>query len=1119
MCDEFFNVMFWNCHGINNFHNIDAKQIKSVKFHDVICLCETWQTTKIDCIPSLPSYEIISREAIRCDGAGRPKGGFIILIKNVWKTELIAENDYFIVFSIGRGSFKLFLGFVYLSPDLVCMGLEELKYFFELHEVIINSAPVIIMGDFNARIGKSNQTFDSNLFEFTKLFACRESRDQIENSSGKKLVKLMEENLFHVVNGRSLSDSGGEYTFVNANGSSAIDLAWVNLEALDYVTDMEVQDFILTSDHLPLSIKTNILKVSENLNYNNRSDHKRIKWNKEKEIEFQNDMTFSDRLEVSVADNELLSHYYLNLLDAIKESAERLNMITKNSCSIKFKNKPWFDIECNALKQIMHKQYRLAKRKRFEPDSVQKYLSDKKHYKETISSKRNKYWDNMCERIRAVNKPQDFWKAVKSFKGPNSPINRVPVEEWVTFLRNRYGTHSLSVTQFQNANHPFMDKSIEESELENVLRAVKNRKSPGIDEVSYEFYKALPFVWKSYLLKLFNRIIECENIPAEWSKIKMMFLFKKGDPKIPKNYRGIALINTVAKLFTRILEIRLSCWAEGSGVLSESQSGFRRNRSCTDNIFVLHSLIYQQVYFYRKKMFALFVDFESAFDSVPHSQLWYALNEIGVSGKMIRLFECLYRNASVIIEMEDQKSDPIAVSKGLLQGESTSPLLFSLYTCDIESYFREKGHHGIPVDNRNDILLLMFADDMVILGDSKTDLCKKIKCLEEYCASKNLIVNIDKTKIVVFGRGRRNRRMKFVYENQELEIRNSYKYLGVEFNSSGTFGSFSKLQNIKGKAIGEKVLNILRKAKSDKWESKMKLYDTIVLPTVLYGAEVWGIFCEEIIELSQIHFLKRLLLLNKLTPNWAVRMEFGRVKLSVSVFKKSLSWLKKILNMTDSRYPKVCFKKLLCIDSIKEASGIQGKELNNNWASQIKERFRFAGADWLASSESGVIRAMDSLQDDIIKTYSLAVYIEDRQSALLSRTFGAYKKYNPNFQAGEQLFFTMAISKLRCITQLRMATERSMYLNVKRQGVWIDCTKVCPICNLRSFETVGHFLLKCPMYADIRARYISDTIRNVVRDNDQLTVLLSNFNENKINSLYIFVCKAIQIRTLICEEG
>lgn len=108
-------------------------------------------------------------------------------------------------------------------------------------------------------------------------------------------------------------------------------------------------------------------------------------------------------------------------------------------------------------------------------------------------------------------------------------------------------------------------------------------------------------------------------------------IYKKGDKEDPMNCRGIALINTVTKIFTSILEKRISTWAEESGLMDEGQAGFRKRRGCRDNIFNLYAAISINIRADKSKMYACFVDFRRCFDSIDHQTLWKKLFTLGIS--------------------------------------------------------------------------------------------------------------------------------------------------------------------------------------------------------------------------------------------------------------------------------------------------------------------------------------------------------------------------------------------------------------------------------------------------------------------------------------------------------
>lgn len=153
----------------------------------------------------------------------------------------------------------------------------------------------------------------------------------------------------------------------------------------------------------------------------------------------------------------------------------------------------------------------------------------------------------------------------------------------------------------------------------------RESKSPGPDGLSYEFFKNLPEEGIDYLTILFNNILNIEKVPDSWRETLLRMLYKKGVKSDPANYRPIALMYSIVKLFMQILAERLAKWLESENLLSEWQACFRKKRECADNIFVLNSMIQTRLSLNRGKLFVLFVDFRTAFPSVNHNLLWIKL--------------------------------------------------------------------------------------------------------------------------------------------------------------------------------------------------------------------------------------------------------------------------------------------------------------------------------------------------------------------------------------------------------------------------------------------------------------------------------------------------------------
>ena len=90
---------------------------------------------------------------------------------------------------------------------------------------------------------------------------------------------------------------------------------------------------------------------------------------------------------------------------------------------------------------------------------------------------------------------------------------------------------------------------------------------------------------------IFNVILNTGNFPVAWTKGILVPLYKKGDKSDVKKYRDITLLSNFAKLFTCVLNQRISKWCEENNTISDAQFGFRKGRSTEGAVFVLHTII------------------------------------------------------------------------------------------------------------------------------------------------------------------------------------------------------------------------------------------------------------------------------------------------------------------------------------------------------------------------------------------------------------------------------------------------------------------------------------------------------------------------------------------------
>lgn len=166
-----------------------------------------------------------------------------------------------------------------------------------------------------------------------------------------------------------------------------------------------------------------------------------------------------------------------------------------------------------------------------------------------------------------------------------------------------------------------------------------------------------------------------------------------------------------------------------------------------------------------------FIDFKSAFDNVIRYNLFYKIRESGVTTKIMRLIRELYTDTTSCIWNGDCLSSYYQM--GLRQGCVLRTMLVNLFLNDMHDFIAG----GIYIDNMK-IRILMYADDIVMLAEDNEVLQMMIDKLEEYCRTWNLVVNLNKSKIMIFGRQNLNKN-KYTYMNSEIEVVTEYKYLGI----------------------------------------------------------------------------------------------------------------------------------------------------------------------------------------------------------------------------------------------------------------------------------------------------------------------------------------------------
>ena len=209
---------------------------------------------------------------------------------------------------------------------------------------------------------------------------------------------------------------------------------------------------------------------------------------------------------------------------------------------------------------------------------------------------------------------------------------------------------------------------------------------------------------------------------------------------------------------------------------------------------------------------------------------------------------------------------------------------------------------------------LLYADDLILLSKSEKGLQNCLDHLDGHCKEIGMVINISKTKIMVFNKAGRKLNVNFTINEQRLEVGTEYKYLGIVFCPSVSFTKAK--ENLYKRSL--KAYFKLKKAILGINNPKLgkHLFDHTISPIITYCSEVWGsfksttinidqmslkaIFNHSIIENTQRKFSRYLLGLSKQCSTDALSGELGWKPIYSSIILAVIKYWHRLENTENS---------------------------------------------------------------------------------------------------------------------------------------------------------------------------------------------------------------------------
>jgi hypothetical protein len=524
---------------------------------------------------------------------------------------------------------------------------------------------------------------------------------------------------------------------------------------------------------------------------------------------------------------------------------------------------PWFTHECKAA--LRERDAAISKH----GDASSQAHTARVSYLKTIRKSKRAFEQRvLTETVASWSKDsRRFWQ---SYRGPRPSCSINDIEAWKTYFEKLFtddtGNHTWeggtfdthirhhstmfpSPTPEQCARASSLNADITPSEVVEALRHMHAHKAAGVDGLPIELLihahgteQRATHILAPRLANLFTQVMR-GSYPEEWGTCAVVPVYKgKGSLNDMDSYRGIAVGTSTSKLFSTIITRRLNAWAENEGFRAAGQAGFRPDRGTPDNVFVLQHIL-ERACSQGRRVHAAFIDFRKAYDSVNRHLLWTAIQGMGIHGAMLDTLQRMHGNITMQVRQGDRLSQPFPAHMGVKQGDPLSPLLFGLFIDRCEHFLNTQCPEiGVHVSPDLLVRVLLYADDLVLLSYDAGGLQALLNALHTFCRANHLTVNTKKSVTVTFGG---DDPQAVMYDGVPLPMQDQFTYLGIPFSSLTTRNPLEDMTHghyTKGAASMHALLQRCREMGIHNVRLRYKLFQSLVVPVLSYGCEVWSVY-------------------------------------------------------------------------------------------------------------------------------------------------------------------------------------------------------------------------------------------------------------------------------------
>jgi hypothetical protein len=804
------NIVQWNCRGLRANYNDLLLLLSNVE--PVACCL---QELLIDDNYTLGNRQYNLFSTLPPQSSNRPTGGVGILVRKATPHSQLTVNTPLQAvacrISIHR---PITVCSVYLPPNSSWAQADLQALVAQL------PGPVLLLGDFNAH---------------HTLWGCSST-----DSKGKEIADFLLSSNLCLCN-----DKRSTYIHPATGSRSTLDLAMCD-PALYLDFDFSVYADSCGSDHFPVILKASTTSpVSEAQRWKlHRADWSAFGVMCANELRYEEVSENSDPVESFVK----------RLIQVANKT------VPKTSDHPRKISKPWFNDECRAA--IRERKEAL---RRLAASPTQTNLNGfrvlRAKARRVIRAAKRDSWRDYVSKLNSQTPLRKVWKMVRRISGKPSPIalnhlkvNNATIEapqdiantigstlsynsstaHYTDTFRRYKAKHEKRQLAFQSDNSEPYNNCFSMSELTDALRKAHDS-AAGPDQVHYQFLKHLPTESREALLRIFNDVWLSGDFPTSWREATVIPIPKPGkDATDPGNYRPIALTSCLCKTFERMVNERLVWFLERNGILTEVQSGFRKQRSTTDQLLRLETFI-REAFVRREHVVAVFFDLEKAYDTTWRYGILRDLHDANLRGRLPQFVSKFLSDRRFRVRVGSCLSDAFPQEMGVPQGSILSVTLFILKINSIVQC--------LPPSVR----CSLYVDDFLICYRSRN--MRSIERLLQRCmisiqtwADENGF-QFSKTKTVCMHFCQQHtlhREPELTLYGVGIPVVDEVKFLGLIFDRRLSFAPH--IHYLKQRCM--KALNLLRVVAHADWGADsatlFRLYRSHVRSKLDYGCVVYG---------------------------------------------------------------------------------------------------------------------------------------------------------------------------------------------------------------------------------------------------------------------------------------